>query len=1375
MWARQIFSFGAGALVTLALMVGAGIVRAQTAPIITQQPLSQLCGAGTNVTLTVAVSGAGPFNYQWQFNGANLSNGVVTLVAGKALTKGASGDGGPATNATLNSPREVSVDSLGNLYIADAVDCRIRKVNAAGIITTVAGVTNGLSGDGGPATNADLSDPEDVAVDSVGNIYIADTLNSRIRRVGTNGIITTYAGTTNPLSPPPGHEGDPGNVGDGGPATNALLYEPSGVAVDLFGNVFIADTQNYRIRVVGTNGVINTVAGKGIRGFAGDGGPATNAYLDLPFGVAVDATGDLLIADTGNNRIRMVGTNGIINTLAGSGGVGFGGDGYSGDGGQATNATLSLPESVTVDIAGNWFITDTTNNRIRQVATNGIISTVISGGTGLYRTNFLDEPSGVCIDTYGNLFMACPDVPEIFKTRIGEPSLLITNLSAKNAGNYSVIVTSAYGSVTSMVATVALEYSPSISIQPAAYQMAAVGDATTFSVTASGTSPLSYQWQFDGANLAGVTNSVLPLTDLSTNEAGNYDVIVTNNYGSVTSTVAELFVGSLPSISQEPSNQTVFLGGTTTLAVGASGTGPLEYQWQFDGADLAGPVIVTVAGNDSGDAATNMLISHPFGLAVDASGNLFIADQYFNRICKIATNGVLTTVAGAINSEESLVFSYFSGDGGPATNATMFYPSAVAVDASGDVFIADSGNGRVREVNSDGIINTFAGGGTNAPKNGIATTNLELGSVDGVAVDSSGNLFVADGGYNYIFKISTNGIVTIFAGNGSQTVLYSGDGGPATNAALNAPQGLALDAFGNLFIADEGNSRIRKVDTNGIIATVAGNGETAYAGDGTPATNASLSSPTAVVADAWGDLFIADSGNNVIRTVNTNGIINTIAGKVAGGYSGDGGLATNALLSNPLGVALDASGDIFIADTENMRVRQVGTNGIINNLAGGAIGDGGPALNAEVSIPFGVAVDSFGNLFIADSDNGRIRKVGSNGIITTVAGSGTNGFSGDGGPATNAALSFPFAVAPDHQGNFFIVDYENMRIRKVDANGIITTVAGGGTNTSGDGGPATNVSLAYPRGIALDSLGDIYIAEAVSNRIRMVNPGGIITTIAGTGTSGFSGDGGPATNATLSFPFGVALDQFGNLFVADQGNGRIRKIGTTGIITTVAGAGTNGLQGDGVPATAAALFEPCSVAVDGFGDLFISVVGEYMTSNYFSCRICEVTSSGLLTTVAGNGRAGYLGDGGPPLQAQLDPVGIAVDSAGNIFVACYQSDRVREILYPASTLVFSNLYGGNIGNYDVVISNPYGSVTSSIAALNVVLPPINATVTAGQAVQLQSTGFPGSLCILQMATNLAPPINWQPISTNIVDVNGNCQFTDTNSPAASPRFYRLSN
>lgn len=1347
------------------------MVGAQTAPVITQQPVGQLYGAGTNVSLTVGVAGTGPFTYQWQFNGSNISNGILTVIAGNPLTKGSSGDGGPAIHATLNSPRGVCVDSQGNLYIADSVDCRIRKINVAGIITTVAGVTNGFSGDGGPATNADLADPYGVAVDPVGNIYVADYLNNRIRLVGTNGIITTYAGTT---VPPPHVDEEPGGYrGDGGPATNAYLNGPSSVAVDSFGNVYIADTFNCRIRVVGTNGIINTVAGKGIRSFDGDGGPATNAYLDLPLGVALDSFGDLLIADTENNRIRMVGTDGIINTVAGNGSVG-----YSGDNGQATNATLSVPEYVTVDVAGNWYIADTANDRIRQVATNGIITTVVGGGKNILlndtATNaILDDPSSVCIDVYGNLFFAEPTVAEVPKTTIGEPSLLVTNLSAKNAGNYDVIVTGPYGSVTSSVAAVALEYSPSISKQPMATQLAAAGNSATFSVTASGTKPLSYQWQFDGADLAGATNSLLSLTDLSTNEAGDYEVIVTNNYGSVTSSVAQLFVGIPPSISQGLSNQTVFAGGTTTLAVGAAGSGPLEYQWQFNGIDLGGPIIVTVAGYDTGDAATNMLMSSPFGLALDAVGNLFVADEGFHRVCKISTNGILTTVAGAMTSEEEIDFNYFSGDGGPATNATMSYPLAVAVDSTGNVFIADSGNGRVRKVNTNGIIDTFVGGGTNAPKNGIAATNLELESVDGLAADSAGNLFVADGSYNYIFKVTTNGVVTIFAGNGSQTVLFSGDGGPATDAALNGPQGLALDGFGDLFIADTENNRIREVNGSGIITTAAGNGNTAYGGDGGAATNAALYDPAAVFVDAAGNLFIADSGNNVIREVGTNGIIDTIAGMVAGGYSGDGGPAANALMNYPYGVAVDSSGNVFIADTGNARVRQVATNGIINNFAGGAIGDGGPAIDAEVSIPFGVALDAYGNLFIADSANCRIREVGSNGFITTVAGLGTNGFSGDGGPATNAALSFPFAVAPDSLGNLFIVDYVNARIRKVDTNGIITTVAGGGTNTFGDGGPATNASLTYPRGIALDNFGDIFIADSGSNRVRMVNAAGTITTIAGTGAAGFSGDGGLATNATLEGPFGLTFDQFGNLFIADQGNGRIRKVGTDGIITTVAGAGTNGLQLDGIPATAAYLYEPAGVAVDNFGDLFISVIGDFLVSNYYSYHICEVTPDGILTTVAGNGSPGYLGDGGPPLKAQLDLCGLAVDTAGDIFVAGYESDRVREILYPPSTLAISNV-AGSVGNYDVVISNVYGSVTSSIVSLNVVLPPLSAAITPGQGVQLQAAGIPGSAYVLQMATNLTPP-NWQSISTNIVDANGNYQFTDTNAQAGSARFYRLSN
>ena len=311
------------------------------------------------------------------------------------------------------------------------------------------------------------------------------------------------------------------------------------------------------------------------------------------------------------------------------------------------------------------------------------------------------------------------------------------------------------------------------------------------------------------------------------------------------------------------------------------------------------------------------------------------------------------------------------------------------------------------------------------------------------------------------------GIITTVAGNGR--AFYSGDGGAATNAAWEDPFGVAVDASGNLFIVDSFNNRICKVGTDGIITTLAGNGIPGYSGDGGGATNAELNYPSGVAVDASGNLFIADTGNYRIREVRTNGIITTVAGNGTRGYSGDGGPATKAELDNPTGVAVDASGNLFIADSGNDRIREVGTNGIITTVAGngtyGYSGDGGPATNAELWNPDGVAVDASGNLFIADQDNNRIREVGTNGIITTVAGNGTNGYSGDGGAATSAELSLAHGVAVDASGNLFIADSENSRIREVGTNGIITTVAGNGTQGySGDGGAATSAELSYPNG-----------------------------------------------------------------------------------------------------------------------------------------------------------------------------------------------------------------------------------------------------------------------------------------------------------------------
>jgi len=331
------------------------------------------------------------------------------------------------------------------------------------------------------------------------------------------------------------------------------------------------------------------------------------------------------------------------------------------------------------------------------------------------------------------------------------------------------------------------------------------------------------------------------------------------------------------------------------------------------------------------------------------------------------------------------------------------------------------------------------------------------------------------------------------------------------------------------------------------LVTVAGNGANGFAGDGGPALQASLSAPCAVVVDAAGNLFIADQNNSRIRKVDALGIITTVAGNGANTYAGDDGPARRAGLAAPCALAVDPAGDLFIADYFNSHIRKVDPHGLITTVAGNGAnafaGDGGPAAQASLSAPSAVAVDATGNLFIADENNYRVRKVDPQGIITTVAGNGTNSFSGDGWLAVEAGLSAPKGVAVDPAGNLYIADENNHRIRRVDKDGFIHTVAGSGTaGYSGDGGPATAAGLFYPCSLAVDARGNLYFADAGTPRVRRVDPHGIITTVAGNGTIGFAGDGGPATAAALANPQGVAVDANGRLWLADQGNNRIRAV-----------------------------------------------------------------------------------------------------------------------------------------------------------------------------------------------------------------------------------------
>ena len=884
-------------------------------PGISQQPTDQVMTNGGPAVFSVTVSNAGPFIYQWQFNGVNLpTNGIITTRAGNG-NNGYSGDGGAATSARLNQPQRVAVDSHGNLFIADTFNNRVRRVDTNNIITTIAGngpsYIGSYSGDGGAATNANLNNPYGMAVDSSGNVFIADQGNNRIRKVDTNGIITTVAGN-----------GTNGYSGDGGVATNAMLNLPAGVAIDTQGNLFISDLGNTRIRKVDTNGIIITVAGNGTNGYSGDGGVATNGNLSSSWGLAVDSHGNLFIADTLNNRVRMVDTNGIITTIAGEGPSYPSAGGYSGDGGAATNAMLWEPCSIAVDSHGNLFFADYNNSRVREVWPNGNITTVAGNGTNGYSGDggaankaSLNSPSGVAVDSYGNLFIAdgyncrirkvvCnPAYSPVFST------LTIGNISVTNAGNYSVVISGAGGSITSSIVTLTVEAAPVIVGQPAS-KMAGVGSNPNFSVAVLGSGPFGYSLYFGGTNLVqSGTNSPLTLFNVSTNDTGSYTVLVTNGYGSVTSQVAMLTVVLPPKITGQPVGQTNVTGTTVNFSVTAEGIGPFTYQWELNGTNLPNNIITTMAGNGTngysgdGSAATNAMLGGPAGVAVDRYGNLIIGDKTDNCIRKVDTNGIIITLAGG-----GLVGNL--GDGGVATNTTLSYPYGVAVDDYGNLFIADPISSRIR-------------------------------------------------------KVDTNGIISTAAGNGTRN--YSGDGGAATDATLRMPYGVALDIHGNLFIADTGNQRVRKVDTNGIVTTVAGNGTAAYSGDGSVATNASLSGPLAVAVDSNGNLFIADQQNNRIREVNINGMITTVAGNGTGGYSGDGSVATNACLNRPASVALDRCGNLFIADQQNSCIREVHFAGFPTLVLTNVNATNAGSYSVVVRSPYGCVTSSVTSLVVFQS------------------------------------------------------------------------------------------------------------------------------------------------------------------------------------------------------------------------------------------------------------------------------------------------------------------------------------------------------------------------------------------------------------------------
>ena len=949
-----------------------------------------------------------------------------------------------------------------------------------------------------------------------------------------------------------GIRGSSGLVND--QRNQAKFNQPSFLALNqATGSLYVADSANHVIRLVGSGeeGAVSTLAGNGTPG-SGNGSLAGASFRN-PQGVALDGRGNLWVADTGNHAIRRINlVTGQVETIAGEAGASGSSDG------SGTSARFNAPvglaieaESTASQLERQWrgdapppvtvLVADSGNGLIRRVDETGQVETVgsvesalssvssfsIDGPTSTASaTPTFSSPTAIALDASGNIFVSEAGSGEI-RTLL-RTGVLVSAVEPGTFTNPTGIAIAEDGRVIvadSEQGTQQLSYgAPEImAINP---EEIGTSGGETIEVT--------------GRNFAPDTIVIL---------AG---VVVTDPTISDTRTLS-FEVPALP-------------GGRTTLTLshrGGLAQAPLVVR-PVPLTELEAGYITTVAGGSTfageGELATDVPMS-PYGVAIDDVGNIYVADSSNDRVRRIdSRTGRVTTVAG---TGGEILFG-MNGDGGLAIAATFNAPDGVAFDRAGNLLVSA---GDIRRVDAtSGIVTTVVDGeyGFCGDEGGPPAGFYYI---SGFAVDSDGNMFIADLNNQRIrrFNAETNELTTIA---GSCTPGFDGDGGTAVDALLNSPNGVAFDEARNvLYIADSGNDRIRSIDlSTETISTFAGGGSVSEGvGDGQPATSAILNGPTGLAIDASGNLLIASRGGGGggprVRQVDiATGIITTVAGSGAYGAAGDGGPATSASFTDPVAVAVDGSGDVIVADFTGYVRRIDARTDTIDLVAGNqqllVIEEGVAATATALHGPAGVSVDGSGNLFITDQTSQLIRRVDAvTGLITTIAGGGD--VIGDGGSATDAGLSTPSGhVAIDDDGNVYFADRYNYRVRRVDAlTGVITTVAGNGVAaSSGDAGQATEAAV-LPDDLALDTQGNLYIAEDSTRTIRRVNlDSGIISTVAGGGTEN-PGDGGDATNAVLGSALRIAVDANDDLFIADYANRRVRRVASTGTITTVVGGG----------------------------------------------------------------------------------------------------------------------------------------------------------------------------------------------------------------------------
>ena len=1029
-----------GAMVAYTLPAAVDLVDGEVA-VSVDRPSGSLFPIGTTAVSATAVDSRGnrataTFPVTVTPPGGGASDYTIKTYAGNGAS-GSAGNGGPALAASFRQVVGLSYDTGGNLIFADLTSRNVRRVDkGTGAISILAGNgTTGNGGDAGPALFATFGQPGGIAADTRGNIYVSDTLHHRVRRISSDGRIHHFAGSTT---------GAAGSAGDGGPAAAARLRGPTALMVDAADNLYIADTGNNRVRVISAlTGMIANYAGSGGGGFGGDGGQAILATLNGPAGLAFDQAGNLYIADRSNNRVRRVeAATRVISTAAGSGVSGF-----AGDGGSSAQARLDGPVDVAVDSAGNLLIADQNNHRIRLVGISGLISTIAGDGAigyggdgGLATMAKLNQPRAVSVLPDGYVYVADGGN---FRIRRLEPNTPV-------AANKPPVITSL---ITDQVLTVGQVTELAVNATDAD------GDNVVFTLVNAPTYVTVIKP--DPAQRSAVVRFAPETTGSSTgirlraeDSRGGVTVSapfgITVNAAATTNRPPTVDPGALPATIEAVSPN------GAPLAVAGSGADPdgdaLSFVWTVGGLAVA----------SSAQAVINLpLGSHLLVLTVTDTRGASASSSPRTVEVRDTTPPVISNLPAAITTSSS-----------SSSGAKVDYVMPTAMDLV------------------DGLVPVTAdrASGSLFP---VGTTVVNV-----AARDARGNTATAS------FTVTVSSA--------------SGSGGYA-------------------------------------ISTFAGTGGTGSGGNQGPATSATFRQIVATGYDSDGNFILADlQSRNFRRIHRSTGLISILAGNGVAGNTGDGGPATFATFGQPAGVASDSKGNIYVSDALHHRVRRIAADGRIYHFAGsvtglsGSIGDNGPAIAARLNGPTFLAVDAQDNLYIADTNNSRIRVVSAGtGIITTFAGTGGGGFAGDGGPASQSTLNGPGGLAFDSGGSLYIADSRNHRVRRIDAvTKVISTIAGAGSaGYSGDSLAATSAQLNQPNDVAIDPDGNLVIADLGNHRIRLVDSTGRIGTIAGDGVAGYAGDGGSSLLARLSSPRTVdATPGESALLVADAGNFRIRRL-----------------------------------------------------------------------------------------------------------------------------------------------------------------------------------------------------------------------------------------